>query len=66
MRSAVPSFGVGTKRFTNSNPNNILQVGPGSYDPKLDIRKIKNRTRPVIPPKDAARFPELLNNKKVE
>ncbi len=53
-RPAVPSFGVGSKRFTttnsthvNANTNNDL-VGPGSYDPKLDIRKIKSKTRHIV------------------
>lgn len=34
-RLAVPSFGVGTKRFAHSTHASSAQVGPGSYDPRL-------------------------------
>lgn len=57
-RPAVPSFGVGTKRFTKSiQENNNLQVGPGTYNPNIDGKKIKNKFKNLPPPKDAARFP---------
>lgn len=63
-RPAVPSFGVGTKRFAHSTHSSGAQVGPGSYDPRLEIRKIKSKSKNIVPSKDAPRFPELVNVKK--
>lgn len=65
-RPTVPSFGVGTKRFTQSTHSNNAQIGPGSYNPNLEIRKIRSKPKNVVPPKDAYRFPELVNTKKIE
>mgnify|MGYP006354646577 CR=1 FL=1 len=65
-RPTVPSFGVGTKRFNHSVHSINAQVGPGSYNPNLDIRKIRSKPKELIPPKDAYRFPELVNTKKIE
>jgi len=63
-RPAVPSFGVGTKRFVHSTHTTSDQVGPGSYDPKLDIKKIRSKSKNIAP-KDSTRFP-IMNMKKIE
>lgn len=65
-RPAVPSFGVGTKRFAAQPQLVNVQVGPGTYNPNLEIRKIKSKSKNLAPPKDAPRFPQLVNTKKIE
>ena len=41
-------------------------VGPGSYNPKNEVKKNFSKKKAAAPPKDAMRFPELVNTKKVE
>lgn len=54
-RPAVPSFGVGQKRFGEARATNI--VGPGSYNPKKEVKKNFSKKKPAAPPKDGMRFP---------
>lgn len=64
-RPAVPCFGVGQKRFGVSNKNPSANVGPGSYNPRPDIKKNFSKKKPSAI-KDEGRFPQLVDVKKVE
>lgn len=56
-RPAVPSFGVGQTRFGKDQAAVTNNVGPGTYNIKVEAKKTFSKKKAAAPPKDQMRFP---------